>query len=137
MADTESTGTDIMGIVSKLMSDPNVMAAVSGAVKGGSSDSSDSAKTSNAPAEPARTNEPSEKPTASPPLDLSALSALLGGAGLSPGRDNRPGDADERKRRCALLTALKPYLNPHRRETIDQMLSIERLGDALRTVKKP
>lgn len=137
MADTESTGADIMGIVSRLMSDPDVMAAVSGAVKTAGSENSESVKKSNASPEPEPASEGSEKPSASPPIDLSALSSLLGGVGLAPKQETRTSDADERKRRCALLTALKPYLNPHRRETIDHMLGIERLGDALRTVKKP
>lgn len=69
------------------------------------------------------------------PSMLAAFSSMLGGLNIGQGGSHRSGDED-RKRRCALLSALKPYLNPHRRETIDYMLGIDRLSDALRTVKK-
>ncbi len=69
------------------------------------------------------------------PSVLAAFSSMLGGMNIGQGGSRRTED-EERKRRCALLSALKPYLNPHRRETIDYMLGIDRLSDALRTVKK-
>ena len=36
---------------------------------------------------------------------------------------------DSVARRCALLLALKPYVNDHRRETIDMMISINKLSE--------
>ena len=67
---------------------------------------------------------------------IAALASMLGGTGGGRG-SKPPGGDSNRKKRCDLLNALKPYLNPHRRETIDYMLGIERLGDVLKsTVKK-
>lgn len=123
-------------VISKLMSDPGLMATVNAAVAGmKSGDGSTSA-------EGKEQSEAEEKKTPHAGGDqpdlrtLSMLSSMLGGAG-GEHRARRPGNDEERRRRCALLSALKPYLNKHRCETIDCMLGIERLGDALKTVGKP
>ena len=124
-------------VISKLMSDPGLMATVNAAVAGmKSGDGSTSA-------EGKEQSEAEEKKTPHAGGDqpdlrmLSLLSSMLGGGTGSDHRVQRPGNDEERRRRCALLSALKPYLNKHRCETIDCMLGIERLGDALKTVGKP
>lgn len=126
MADENLNGLD--GIISRLMSDPGIMETVRGAVSemksaGGGGDAAK--KTDAAP------------PQGAPDMQsIAALASMFGGAG--GGRGGKPSGGDlNRKKRCDLLNALKPYLNPHRRETIDYMLGIERLGDVLKsTVKK-
>lgn len=106
-------------IVTKLMSDPGIMAAVNEAAAelGGSA--------------PAPQTEGKENARGDDAPATAPLAALLGGM---PKRDT---DDTERQRRRELLNALKPYLGAHRRETIDYMLGIERLGDALRSARKP
>ena len=124
-------------VISKLMSDPGLMATVNAAVAGmKSGDGSTSA-------EGKEQSEAEEKKTPHAGGDqpdlrtLSLLSSMLGGGTGSDHRVQRPGNDEERRRRCALLSALKPYLDKHRCETIDCMLGIERLGEALKTVGKP
>lgn len=152
MADKGTAGLE--NAISKLMSNPTLMAAVNEAVAGMKKPQGDSAQGSgdSSPAEEAEGKAPdtekdetARSASATPgglPFDpsmLAAFSSMLGGLNIgsgSPGRHGGSGD-EERKRRCALLSALKPYLNPHRRETIDYMLGIDRLSDALHTVKKP
>lgn len=126
MADENLNGLD--GIISRLMSDPGIMETVRSAAsemklagEGGDAPQ----KTDTAPQQGAPDMQ-----------SIAALASMLGGTG--GGRGSKPPGGDpNRKKRCDLLNALKPYLNPHRRETIDYMLGIERLGDVLKsTVKK-
>ena len=126
MADENLNGLD--GIISRLMSDPGIMETVRSAAsemklagEGGDAPK----KTDTAPQQGAPDMQ-----------SIAALASMLGGTGGGRGR-KPPGGDSNRKKRCDLLNALKPYLNPHRRETIDYMLGIERLGDVLKsTVKK-
>ena len=126
MADENLNGLD--GIISRLMSDPGIMETVRSAVsemklpgEGGDAPK----KTDTAPQQGAPDMQ-----------SIAALASMLGGTGGGRG-SKPPGGDSNRKKRCDLLNALKPYLNPHRRETIDYMLGIERLGDVLKsTVKK-
>lgn len=126
MADENLNRLD--GIISRLMSDPGIMETVRGAVSEMKSagEGGDAAKKTDA-----------APPQGAPDMQsIAALASMFGGAG--GGRGGKPSGGDlNRKKRCDLLNALKPYLNPHRRETIDYMLGIERLGDVLKsTVKK-
>lgn len=140
MADEGTSGLE--NAISKLMSNPTLMAAVNEAVSGMKKDSpaeNDPPKKADNTDKSADTDKGGEGAPGSIPFDPSALAAfssMLGGLGAGHGKASGSGD-EERKRRCALLSALKPYLNPHRRETIDYMLGIDRLSDALYTVKKP
>lgn len=43
-------------------------------------------------------------------------------------------DAPSRAQRTALLCALKPYMSPRRREAIDYIIKIDRIGDLLHTL---
>ena len=111
-------------VISKLMSDPGLMATVNAAVAGmKSGDGSTSA-------EGKEQSEAEEKKTPHAGGDqpdlrtLSLLSSMLGGGTGSDHRVQRPGNDEE-------------YINKHRCETIDCMIGIERLGDALKTVGKP
>lgn len=141
MADTGMQGLD--GIISKLMSDPGIMATVSEAVAG-MKNSAPSETTAAGSASPDTAVSGAGNAGASPVggapdmQSLAGLASLLGGgAPRSEHGPARGGSDANRKKRCDLLNALKPYLNQHRRETIDYMLGIERLGNALKTVKKP
>ncbi len=104
-------------IVSKLMANPGIMAAVNEAA----------AEFGNAKKPPADDGDENKPQDTSPP---SPLASSLGNA------NKAGGDESERRRRRELLNALKPYLGAHRRETIDYMLGIERLGDALKSARK-
>lgn len=126
MADENLNGLD--GIISRLMSDPGIMETVRSAaseMKLAGEDGDAPKKTDTAPQQGAPDMQ-----------SIAALASMLGGTG--GGRSSKPPGGDSnRKKRCDLLNALRPYLNPHRRETIDYMLGIERLGDVLKsTVKK-
>lgn len=113
----------IDAIVARLMADPSIMAAVSEAAAelGGSKRSADGREGVTVPA----------ADTAAAP---SQLATLLGG--ISGGSQKAGAGDEERRHRRDLLNALKPYLGSHRRETIDHMLGIERLGDALKMAQK-
>ena len=126
MADENLNGLD--GIISRLMSDPGIMETVRSAV-------SEMKLTGEGGDAPKKTDTAPQQ--GAPDMQsIAALASMLGGTG--GGRGSKPPGGDStRKKRCDLLNALKPYLNPHRRETIDYMLGIERLGDVLKsTVKK-
>lgn len=126
MADENLNGLD--GIISRLMSDPGIMETVRSAV-------SEMKLTGEGGDAPKKTNTAPQQ--GAPDMQsIAALASMLGGTGGGRG-SKPPGGDSNRKKRCDLLNALKPYLNPHRRETIDYMLGIERLGDVLKsTVKK-
>ena len=126
MADENLNGLD--GIISRLMSDPGIMETVRSAV-------SEMKLTGEGGDAPKKTDTAPQQ--GAPDMQsIAALASMLGGTG--GGRGSKPPGGDKKKKkRCDLLNALKPYLNPHRRETIDYMLGIERLGDVLKsTVKK-
>ena len=126
MADENLNGLD--GIISRLMSDPGIMETVRSAV-------SEMKLTGEGGDAPKKTDTAPQQ--GAPDMQsIAALASMLGGTGGGR-RSKPPGGDSNRKKRCDLLNALKPYLNPHRRETIDYMLGIERLGDVLKsTVKK-
>ncbi len=126
MADENLNGLD--GIISRLMSDPGIMETVRSAV-------SEMKLTGEGGDAPKKTDTAPQQ--GAPDMQsIAALASMLGGTGGGRG-SKPPGGDSNRKKRCDLLNALKPYLNPHRRETIDYMLGIERLGDVLKsTVKK-
>lgn len=126
MADENLNGLD--GIISRLMSDPGIMETVRSAV-------SEMKLTGEGGDAPKKTDTAPQQ--GAPDMQsIAALASMLGGTGGGRG-SKPPGGDSNRKKGCDLLNALKPYLNPHRRETIDYMLGIERLGDVLKsTVKK-
>lgn len=61
---------------------------------------------------------------------LPMLSMFGGGGG---GKHSGGGGAS---RRCALLSALKPFCNPHRCQTIDYMIGISKLSETLTPTKR-
>lgn len=91
---------------------------------------------------------PSEQdaPTSAQPSDLGGLGALLSQPELMARIPallrivqtmTEPPDKGECKRPdspVALLTALRPYLNDHRRQALDTMIRISRLGDSLKSL---
>ncbi len=64
------------------------------------------------------------------PALLSALPSLLSTLGASPHAPSSPGGRRP-DHRTALLLALKPYLSDGRRQMIDYIVNISRLGDQL------
>lgn len=125
MADENLNGLD--GIISRLMSDPGIMETVRSAV-------SEMKLTGEGGDAPKKTDTAPQQ--GAPDMQsIAALASMLGGTGGGRG-SKPPGGDSNRKKRCDLLNALKPYLNPHRRETIDYMLGIDRLGDVLKSTMK-
>ena len=65
------------------------------------------------------------------PTILSALSASSGKGSATP-----PSHKDKGKdRRIALLLALRPYLSPHRREIVDYLVKMNKLGEIFKSLK--
>ena len=60
------------------------------------------------------------------------IKGLFAPSGTSAGGD-APGS--ESHRREALLCAMKPYLSPTRREAVDYLIRLARVGDAIRALK--
>lgn len=133
MADGGMAGLD--GIISRLMADPGIMATVSEAVAGMKNSAPKDA--GDAPDDDAETSPPAAPGSGVPDMrSIAELASILGGTRTVAVGGGEKKSVSDRKKRCDLLNALKPYLNSHRRETIDYMLGIERLGDALKTVKR-
>lgn len=65
------------------------------------------------------------------PTILSALSASSGKGSASPSSRER-GCKD---RRITLLLALRPYLSPHRRDIVDYLVKMNKLGELFKSLK--
>lgn len=114
---SEGGQPDLGAMVSKLLGDPELLSQIASTV----GINAPAAASGNAPGEVG--SEPKDKGGASTAGVGSVLPALsmLGGGGSG-------GNAS---RRCALLSALKPFCNEHRSRTIDYMIGISKLSDTL------
>ncbi len=68
---------------------------------------------------------------------LATLAPLMGGGGpgaLSALGEGKEGGGGGHSRRVALLRALRPYLSPRRREAVDYMLKMDRMGGLFRGI---
>ncbi|MBR7184415.1 MAG: hypothetical protein IKD37_02280 [Clostridia bacterium] len=129
---------DLSAMMRSVLEDPARMAQLQGIISalGGNDAAGTDAAVSEPTAEPpAEGNDTTAAaPTVSPDLLSSLLSspellsrmpALLSGAGKPSGK---PGAPDHR---TALLLALKPYLSDNRRQMIDSIVNLSRLGNLL------
>lgn len=85
--------------------------------------------------EQAHTQETQKSSLNIPPELLSKLPLLL--SVLSPGKEKSAGASilqgkSSDDKRTALLKALKPYLNPQRRSTVDKIIGISELGSVFK-----
>ncbi len=107
--------------LSRLMSNPEVMGAVASAL-GKAPPSASAPPTEAAPPAPASAPPPSVDAIAT----LAPLLAGLSGGGSPPDND-----------RTRLLCALKPYVNPKRRDTIDTLLRFSGMTELLGQLNRP
>lgn len=119
---------DLGAMVSKLLGDPALLSQIASTV--GIDIPGEAPKSENTSGEA-----PEEAKSASAPpggIDqlLPMLSMFGGGGG---GKHSGGGDSS---RRCALLSALKPFCNEHRCQTIDYMIGISKLSDTLIPTKR-
>lgn len=124
-----SAGTetpDLGGMVAKLMSDPALISRIANVV--GISREDGPAGEKGSLASDGETDEIKLPEGAETVLDKPAsadtaamLTEILGGKGR---------DGGEAAKRRALLTALRPYCNAHRRQTIDQLIKLSAVGSA-------
>ncbi len=107
-------GPDLGAMVSKLLGNPELISQI--------------ASTVGMEAAPEHSEQPPEQngsqaASASPGVGLDSILPMLsmfGGSGGGGGSSSR---------RCALLSALKPFCNEHRCKTIDYMIGISKLSD--------
>ena len=82
--------------------------------------------TSKAP--PPRETPPEAEPVSAPPADLSAALSLFS----HPSEEKRGAPRLPENDRSRLLCALKPYVNPHRRDAIDTLLRFSQMTELLK-----
>jgi len=109
---------DLGAMVSKLLGNPDLISQIASTVGIDQASADDQAPKDNEPVEENK-NE--------------AISAGAGIESLLPmlsmmGGGQKGGDSS---RRCALLSALKPFCNQHRCRTIDYMIGISKLSETL------
>lgn len=74
------------------------------------------------------------------PEIISLISPMIGNLGSSatpvskPAVTHTPSHSSEAQNRAALLCALKPYLKKERRDAVDYMIKLSRLGDILKSL---
>lgn len=146
MAESENNsggGLDL-SMLSGLLSDPEVMSKVTGVL----SSLSTSGGKEETPAAP--TSTPTSAPPASDDISskllsvmenkeimsklpdvMAAMGPLLSGGGGGKGGGGKKSECDKR---TALLLALKPYMSPRRREAIDYIIRLNKLGDVIKTI---
>lgn len=134
-------GADISGMVSKLVEDPELLSGLASALGLGGGGEKDPARETR---QTGNANTDAGIPADAADV-LGSLLSMVGDAGGKSGKKetDRIGhggkkDAGGSKsafrdaaKRTALLSALKPYCNPHRQQTIDRMISISKLSGTL------
>lgn len=103
---------DLGAMVSKLLGNPELISQIASTVG------------IEAPQGEEKKEDEAAAPASVPPIDaiLPMLSSSGGGGGSS--------------KRCALLSALKPFCNEHRCRTIDYMIGISKLSETLIPTKR-
>lgn len=117
---------DLGAMVSKLLGDPELLSQIASTV--GIDVPNEAPKSEN----PSEAQPEEAKPASAPPGGLDQLLPMLsmmGGGGKSSGGGGA-------SRRCALLSALKPFCNEHRCRTIDYMIGISKLSETLIPTKR-
>lgn len=128
-------GADISGMVSKLVENPELLSGLASALGlGGDGEKTASPET--------QKSGQSASDTGDVLNTLLSMAGGLGGNGGNKGsgekdskgeKDNKgtKGAFRDAAKRTALLSALRPYCNPHRQQTIDRMISISKLSGTL------
>ena len=125
-----------------LLSDPEALSKMAGALSrlgilDDTVESSTDEKPSVPASTPANTPNPLSSLLSSPeilsklPSILSALGGLSGKGAPPPSQPEKKHDSD---RRIALLLALRPYLSPRRREIIDYLIKMNKLGELFKNL---
>lgn len=152
-------GTNVSGIgdaLSSILSNPELMAKISAIAGSPTSGGQDNASPSIADAPPPGNAAPSgiasvlsdAQILSKLPEVMATIAPLLSGSSSESGGQHEPAeqkndgaavasvrtDVPCRAHRTALLCALKPYMSPRRREAIDYIIKIDRIGDLLHTL---
>ncbi len=108
---------DLGAMVTKLLGNPELISQIASTV------GIDATAVGNAEEKPESAEASTEAKPASAGLDsILPMLSMVGGGGHSGGNSSR---------RCALLSALKPFCNEHRCRTIDYMIGISKLSETL------
>ena len=130
--DNQNKSSEEQNPLSALLSNPDVMAALSGIA------ASLKNQISEPPRDAAEGAVPASAPQGQPPSDIlspdamqrlpeimAALSPMLSGGSEKKSHDKK----------TALLNALRPYLSAGRCEAIDYITRLEKLGDAVKNIR--
>lgn len=132
MNDQAQIGSDATSPLLSILSDPNALSGVTGALKKlGILSSEDGDKTEEELSpQPERSGDPSSISALSiDPELMKRIPQLLSVA-------SKLGSAQKRDdNRSRLLLALRPYLSERRRSAIDRLITLGALGDALKSLK--
>ncbi len=124
---------DLSAAIERLMANPELISTVASVLGGANFSPAKDTPAEEAPTEseqPSSLSVPTEVKKESPP-DLQGLVATLSPllSGVGGGKKDDP--------RACLLRALKPYVNPARREAIDTMIRLSLISDTLRHIHEP
>lgn len=131
------------GGLGALLSNPDALSKMAGALSrlGILDDTPESSidEKPNVPAStPANTYDPLSSLLSNPEI-LSKLPTILSALGGLSGKGAPPSPQPEKKhdgdRRIALLLALRPYLSPRRREIIDYLIRMNKLGELFKKLQ--
>ena len=103
---------DLGAMVSKLLGNPELISQIASTVG------------IEAPKSEEKKEEGAAEPVSAPPIN--AILPMLSSSGSGVGSSKR----------CALLSALKPFCNEHRCRTIDYMIGISKLSETLIPTKR-
>lgn len=120
---------DLGAMVSKLLGDPELLSQIASTV--GINTPPPHAEGENSESAEEKSEEAKEAGGMGGIDQLLPMLSMFGGGG--GGKHSGGGDAS---RRCALLSALKPFCNSHRCQTIDYMIGISKLSETLMPTKR-
>ncbi len=134
--DRPATPPDLSTALEKILANPELISMVASTLGSNAPASKTSPPQEEAESEapiPSSVEEKTESDTAMPvglSDRFSALAPLL--SSLSSGGEKGGHSKGKEDHRACLLRALKPYLNPSRREAIDHMIRLSELSDLLK-----
>ena len=118
---------DLTGALSKLMSDPSLLATIASAIGGGSVGDASAAVQKKEDGD--IREEPQADSSAALGNILPAMSKLSSLGSLAAPPKSSPNDS-----RACLLNALKPYMSPKRRDAIDKLVKFSNLSELLKKI---
>ena len=119
----QSLPPELEGALNRILEHPEILHAVASAFGKGTEESGASPTETRTPSSAASSEELSASLGS-----VAALAPLLSGLGNSQSRGASHGKGDDR---ACLLSALKPYVNEHRRQAIDTMLRFTQVAELL------